>query len=149
LTVRMALGSFIIKEKLGLTDMETVEQIKESPYLQYFIGQESYEYKAPFDASTMTYFRKRFKYVDLSPLEWEHLNFTGDYIWSQRQSTKTEAFNPYKDSGFLSMLFFPFRELVLSTGVQRGRENFESHDSKSGKISIVKIRRTCFRTLEA
>jgi IS5 family transposase len=35
LTVRMALGALIIKEKLGLTDLETVEQIKENPYLQY------------------------------------------------------------------------------------------------------------------
>ena len=39
---RMALGALIIKEKLGISDRETVEQIKENPYLQYFIGLESY-----------------------------------------------------------------------------------------------------------
>ncbi len=33
---RMALGALIIKEKLGISDRETVEQIKENPYLQYF-----------------------------------------------------------------------------------------------------------------
>jgi len=33
---RMALGALIIKEKLGTSDRETVEQIKENPYLQYF-----------------------------------------------------------------------------------------------------------------
>jgi hypothetical protein len=33
---RMALGALIIKEKLGSSDRETVEQIKENPYLQYF-----------------------------------------------------------------------------------------------------------------
>jgi transposase, IS5 family len=33
---RMALGALIIKEKLGIIDRETVEQIKENPYLQYF-----------------------------------------------------------------------------------------------------------------
>lgn len=33
--VRMALGALIIKEKLGLSDRETVEQITENPYLQY------------------------------------------------------------------------------------------------------------------
>ena len=37
-TFRMALGALIIKEKLGISDRETVEQIKENPYLQYFIG---------------------------------------------------------------------------------------------------------------
>ena len=31
LTVRMALGSLITKEKLGLSDVETVEQIRENP----------------------------------------------------------------------------------------------------------------------
>jgi len=34
---RMALGALIIKEKLGISDREPVEQIKENPYLQYFI----------------------------------------------------------------------------------------------------------------
>lgn len=56
---RMALGALIIKEKLGISDRETVEQIKENPYLQYFIGQESYSNEAPFDPSMMVYFRER------------------------------------------------------------------------------------------
>ena len=56
---RMALGALIIKEKLGVSDRETVEQIKENPYLQYFIGRENYSNEAPFDSSTMVHFRKR------------------------------------------------------------------------------------------
>ncbi|MEG4075678.1 transposase, partial [Microcoleus sp. Pol14C2] len=38
---RMALGALIIKDKLGISDRETVEQTLENPYLQYFIGQSS------------------------------------------------------------------------------------------------------------
>lgn len=34
LSFRMALGALIIKEKSGISDRETVEQIKENPYLQ-------------------------------------------------------------------------------------------------------------------
>ena len=30
---RMALGAFIIKERLGVSDEETVEQVRENPYL--------------------------------------------------------------------------------------------------------------------
>lgn len=56
---KMAIGSLIIKEKMGLSDMETVELITEHPYLQYFIGLSSFTDNPPFDASTMTYFRKR------------------------------------------------------------------------------------------
>jgi len=56
---RMALGALIIKARLGLTDEELVEQVKENPYLQFFIGLEGYQYSAPFDPSMMVYFRKR------------------------------------------------------------------------------------------
>ena len=57
---RMALGALIIKEKCGYSDIETVAQIKENPYLQYFIGLKEYKYEAPFDPSLMVHFRKRF-----------------------------------------------------------------------------------------
>lgn len=49
--LRMALGSLIIKEKLQISDREVVEQIIETPYLQYFIELEGYTNEAPFDAS--------------------------------------------------------------------------------------------------
>ena len=56
---RIALGALIIKEKLGISDRETIEQIKENPYLQYFIGMSSYNNKAPFDSSMLVHFRVR------------------------------------------------------------------------------------------
>lgn len=56
---RMALGALIIKEKLRVTDRETVEQIRENPYLQYFLGMSDYSNEAPFEASMMVYFRER------------------------------------------------------------------------------------------
>lgn len=59
--VRMALGALIIKERnAGWSDEELVEQIKENPYLQYFIGLPKYQKEVPFDPSMMVYFRKRF-----------------------------------------------------------------------------------------
>lgn len=57
---RVALGALIIKERLGLTDRETVHQIQENPYLQYFLGFPEYEDEEPFDHSLMVHFRKRF-----------------------------------------------------------------------------------------
>jgi hypothetical protein len=56
---RMALGALIIKEKLGTSDRETVEQIKENPYLQYFLGMSAYSNEEPFDATMLVNFRKR------------------------------------------------------------------------------------------
>lgn len=57
---RTALGALLVKERLGLTDRETVEAIRENPYLQFFIGREEFTQDKPFDASTMVDFRKRF-----------------------------------------------------------------------------------------
>ena len=56
---RMALGALIIKEKLGISDRPSVEQIRENPYLQYFIGQLTYSNEPPFDPSLLVHFRQR------------------------------------------------------------------------------------------
>ncbi|MFG6101213.1 IS5 family transposase [Leptothoe sp. EHU-05/26/07-4] len=61
---RMALGALIIKEKLGVSDRETIDQIRENPYLQYFLGLHEYSDTPPFDASMLVHFRKRIS-VDL------------------------------------------------------------------------------------
>src|SRR6056297_1177750 len=58
-SVRVALGALIIKERLGTADEETVEQIGEDPYHQYFLGFEEYRADAPFDPSMFVHFRKR------------------------------------------------------------------------------------------
>ncbi|OQB98172.1 MAG: hypothetical protein BWX81_00592 [Spirochaetes bacterium ADurb.Bin110] len=59
LSVRVALGALIIKEKKNVSDEELVEDIRESPYLQYFLGYEGYKDELPFDPSMMVHFRKR------------------------------------------------------------------------------------------
>lgn len=59
LSVRIALGALIIKGKSKLPDEELVEYIRESPYLQYFLGYEGYKDEIPFDPSMMVHFRKR------------------------------------------------------------------------------------------
>jgi hypothetical protein len=57
---RTALGALLVKERLGLTDRETVAAIQENPYLQFFIGYEEFAGDRPFDASLMVDFRQRF-----------------------------------------------------------------------------------------
>ena len=56
---RVALGALIIQQRLGTSDRETVEQIRENPYLQYFLGFWEYRDSPPFDASSLVHFRKR------------------------------------------------------------------------------------------
>jgi IS5 family transposase len=65
---RIALGALIIQEKLGLTDEETVCQIQENPYLQYFIGYGGYREEAPFHETMMVHFRKRLNLGELGEI---------------------------------------------------------------------------------
>ena len=58
-SLRVALGSQIIKEKYQFSDEMTVEHIAMNPYLQYFIGLTEYRQTAPFDPSMMSRFRQR------------------------------------------------------------------------------------------
>lgn len=55
----IVIGAVIIKHKLSVSDEETVEQIRENPYLQYFIGLKGFQAKAPFASSLLVEIRKR------------------------------------------------------------------------------------------
>jgi len=59
LNPRVVLGSLIIKHMCNLDDRETVDQISENIYMQYFLGYSSFTSEAPFDASLFVEFRKR------------------------------------------------------------------------------------------
>jgi IS5 family transposase len=48
-SVSLAFGALFIKHRLGLTDEETVEQIRENAYMQFSLGFTGYSSKAPFD----------------------------------------------------------------------------------------------------
>lgn len=65
---RIAFGALIIKERLGITDEETVDQIFENPYLQFFLGLHEFSEKALFAPSMMVYFRSRFSQEDFEKI---------------------------------------------------------------------------------
>jgi len=56
---RLVIGAVIIKHKLCLSDRETVAQIQENPYLQYFVGLPGYQAEEPFAPSLLVEVRKR------------------------------------------------------------------------------------------
>lgn len=59
LNPRVLIGAVIIKHMLNVDDRETVAQITENMYLQYFLGYSSYIKRPPFDASLFVEIRKR------------------------------------------------------------------------------------------
>lgn len=56
---RRVIGAIIIKHKLNLSDEETVQQILENAYLQYFLGYKSYEDRPVFSPTLFVEIRKR------------------------------------------------------------------------------------------
>ena len=59
-SARVALAALVIKEHYGKSDVETVAEIQENPYLQFFLGFQEYSDQKPFDPSMFTHFRTRF-----------------------------------------------------------------------------------------
>lgn len=56
---RMVLGSLIIQTKKQLSDRALVKELKEKPYLQFFIGLPAFQQETPFNPSSLVTFRKR------------------------------------------------------------------------------------------
>ena len=56
---RLIIGAVIIKHKLNLSDEETVLQIQENPYLQFFTGFSTYRDEQPFAPSLFVEIRRR------------------------------------------------------------------------------------------
>lgn len=56
---RVAIGSMILKHICNMSDRETILQIQENMYMQYFIGYSSFSTEPPFDPSLFVDFRKR------------------------------------------------------------------------------------------
>ena len=84
---RMAIASLIIKQRYTFSDLDTVDEIRENPYLQYFPGFPAYSYALPFDPSTMTWFRER-----VTP---EMLAEANDYITGRKtHDDKDESETP-------------------------------------------------------
>jgi hypothetical protein len=88
---RLALGALIIKEKLGISDRETVEQTRENPYLQYFIGQSSYSNEAPFDPSLLVHFRQRISVDIVNKINEEMVKRIRETADSESRKKKLEA----------------------------------------------------------
>ena len=81
-TVRFALSTPIIKKKLGLSDEETFETVTENPYMQCFPGFEAFKYTPPFEASSMSYFRKQF--------DADYINSLNERMVERQQAAEAE-----------------------------------------------------------
>jgi IS5 family transposase len=59
LPARLVIGSLIIKHVKEVSDEEVIQEVIESPYLQFFIGLKTFSYAPAFDSSSLSNVRKR------------------------------------------------------------------------------------------
>jgi len=76
LSARVVVGALIIKHMLNLTDEETIAQIRENPYLQYFWGYPCYSYDHKFEPSLFVTIRKRLDEESIEELNEMFINHT-------------------------------------------------------------------------
>jgi len=97
LNPRLVLGAIIIKHMCDLDDRETVDQISENIYMQYFLGYSSFSDVPPFDPSLFVEFRKRLGLEQINALN-EKILRTKLEIESKKKFTKHESDNDKDDN---------------------------------------------------
>lgn len=90
---RVAIGAVIIKHILDISDRETILQIQENMYMQYFIGYSSFSPEAPFDASVFVDIRKRLSLELLGEINEKILGLVDSV------GDKTQGQSPPEDDG--------------------------------------------------
>ena len=121
LTARMAFGALVIKEELKASDRETVEQIRENPYLQFFIGLECFQTKESFDASMMVHFRKRFPVESMNRIN-EAMTLTAAKPKKEKSSDKDD------DS--------PEDSITSSNDTTSDKDDAAAEDQNRGKLLV-------------
>jgi IS5 family transposase len=92
---RVAIGAIFIKHMCGLSDRETIQQIQENIFMQYFIGYSGFSYEPVFDPSLFVDLRKRFGAAQINELNETIMGLVGEEI---RESEEDNLQNDDKDN---------------------------------------------------
>ena len=95
LNPRIVIGSLIIKHICNLDDRETVDQISENIYMQYFLGYPSFTSGTPFDASLFVEFRKRLGMDALNAINEKIASLKTHLESKEKGTTETTDMKPF------------------------------------------------------
>lgn len=91
---RILIGSVMIKHLNDYDDRETIEQIKENIYLQYFLGFTGFSTEAPFDASLFVDIRKKLTRDLLQSISERFLGITKEKLLPDHDTLQVEKEEP-------------------------------------------------------
>ncbi|GEN92243.1 transposase [Tetragenococcus koreensis] len=157
-SIRMALGALLIQKEYHYSDEETVAQIQENPYLQFFVGLPGYQEEAPFEASSMVHFRERLDEVTLIEINEKILAYnqkddddTTPPTDSSNRAARLEycSFNAYNESDILISTIRRYHERhgyyperVLADKIYRNRKNLNYCKQRGIRLSGPALGRT-------
>ena len=87
---RMIIGALLIKHKLNLSDEETIQAIRENPYMQYMLGLKEFTNKPVFDSSLFVTIRKRIGADDFNDMSESLLKLQIEKYANQQKGQKSE-----------------------------------------------------------
>jgi len=93
---RVIIGALLIKHKMNLSDEETIQAIRENPYMQYMLGLSEFTGKSVFDSSLFVNIRKRIGKDDFNDMSEFLLKL--QVRMSEEQNEKISEENDRKDN---------------------------------------------------
>ena len=85
---RVIIGALLIKHKMNLSDVETIEAIRENPYMQYMLGLSEFTDTTVFDPSLFVTIRKRIGMDDFNDMSESLLKLQVKLIQEQKKEEK-------------------------------------------------------------
>ena len=130
-SLRLALGALLAKERLHCSDSELVEHFEENPYLQYFLGLETFHKDCPFDDSSLTNFRK---YLGKEALNQVNETVIAKLEKLQANQQQEDEPEPEKESGITSGPWIPMAKVsVLGSKQQRTKPSWTPYQIVTGQ----------------
>ena len=125
---RIAFGAIFIKEFCHITDDDTVQQLQENSYMQYFVGLHEFHAEPLFDPSMMVHFRKRFPVEEVAKIN-EYV-CTGKWPEGQRNVDRNDNGNDGDEPPALSS---DEEERGAKASGQKGKANPNTSKKKKGR----------------
>lgn len=136
---RMIIGALLIKHKMNLSDRETIDAIRENPYMQYMLGLKEFVDVPVFDASLFVTIRKRLGEDDFNDMSESLLKLQIErHEENQRHKAEKESSSHNEDND---------RDDVNNGGASVAAPDSDKSSSETNQTvirkGILKIDATC------
>jgi len=135
---RVALGALIIKHICDLSDRETIEQIRENVYMQYFIGYSGFSNSSPFDASLFVELRTRLGMEQINSINERILRYVMEESALSASVATSKAVVPCVNGKQEQVQFSTPPSTQSDTAINAVAPTTEAHSVENSSVDVVK-----------